>query len=105
MESNTKAVVKTGFGGFLFGILLGTAAGVLFAPRSGTETRKLLHDGVLSVVSTAGEKVSGVQKAIGTKTSGIVKDVKELGHASTRGEEIEDLKNRIAQLESHAKRK
>ena len=37
-KSTGKAIV-----GFIFGAAVGVAAGILFAPRSGTETRKKLE--------------------------------------------------------------
>ena len=35
---------RNGFGGFLFGALVGVGIGVLFAPKSGKETRKELKE-------------------------------------------------------------
>ncbi|HEY3458174.1 MAG TPA: YtxH domain-containing protein, partial [Bryobacteraceae bacterium] len=35
---------KSGFGYFLLGLGIGVAAGMLWAPRSGEETRQLLAD-------------------------------------------------------------
>jgi gas vesicle protein len=35
---------RSGFGYFLLGLGIGVAAGILFAPRSGEETRQLLAD-------------------------------------------------------------
>ena len=35
---------RNGFGGFLFGALVGAGLGVLFAPKSGKETRQELKE-------------------------------------------------------------
>jgi gas vesicle protein len=49
-----------GFGAFLFGIVLGAAAGFLFAPEGG-DTRKRMTKGLRSLKALAEEKVDEVR--------------------------------------------
>jgi gas vesicle protein len=56
---------RTGnFGTFVWGLLLGAAAALLFAPRSGQETRRELTESVNRLRDQAEEKVRDVQHAV-----------------------------------------
>jgi gas vesicle protein len=56
---------RTGnFGTFIWGMLLGGAAALLFAPKSGRETRRELSDSVYRLRDQAEEKVREVQDAV-----------------------------------------
>src|SRR5579863_8178846 len=44
LSKETQMEERSGFGYFLLGLGLGVAAGVLWAPRTGEETRQLLAD-------------------------------------------------------------
>lgn len=50
-----------GFGAFLFGIVLGAAAGFLFAPEGGGNTRRRVTKGLRSLKALAEEKVGEVR--------------------------------------------
>ncbi len=52
-ESTGKALA-----GFIFGAAVGVAAGILFAPRSGEETRKRIHDKAKEYSDEASQKLS-----------------------------------------------
>lgn len=56
---------RTGnFGTFVWGMLLGAAAALLFAPKSGRETRRELTDSVTRLRDQAEEKVHEVQRNV-----------------------------------------
>jgi gas vesicle protein len=56
---------RTGnFGTFVWGLLLGAAAALLFAPKSGRETRRELTDSAYRLRDQAEEKVREVQHAV-----------------------------------------
>jgi gas vesicle protein len=56
---------RTGnFGTFVWGMLLGAAAALLFAPKSGRETRQELTDSVHRLRDQAEDKVHEVQRSV-----------------------------------------
>jgi gas vesicle protein len=56
---------RTGnFGTFVWGMLLGAAAALLFAPKSGRETRRELTDSMYRLRDQAEEKVREVQHTV-----------------------------------------
>jgi gas vesicle protein len=64
---------RTGnFGTFVWGLLLGAAAALLFAPKSGRETRRELTDSVTRLRDQAEEKVHEVQRNV----TDVVEDVR-----------------------------
>lgn len=76
----------SGFGAFLFGGLLGAIVALLFAPRSGRETREMLTDKANEYWGQAGELyTTGVEK---------VTEAVDVGTA-TAGEKGEQLKAKI----------
>ena len=61
MESKTL----TGFGiGLISGVIIGGVIALLYAPRSGKETRQLVKDKATEIVDAATEKTSGVMETI-----------------------------------------
>jgi gas vesicle protein len=52
---------KGGFGAFLFGIVLGVAAGYLFSPEGGGDTRQRVKKGLRNLKELAEEKVDEVR--------------------------------------------
>src|SRR5260370_29666946 len=66
---------ESGFGGFLWGALIGAGLALLFAPRSGEETRRLIKNRGRRLWAVAEEKASEIQDMV---TSG-----------------FEDAKNRV----------
>lgn len=70
---------KSGFGKFLAGALVGAGLGVLFAPKSGKETRadlKKKFDEVLEQVKTI--KLEDVKESITKKVEELQKELKDL---------------------------
>ena len=54
-----------GFGiGLLSGAIIGGAIALLYAPKSGKETRQLIKDKTTEVVEVVKEKTSGVMDAV-----------------------------------------
>jgi gas vesicle protein len=61
-----------GLGGFILGALVGAAAALLYAPRSGDETRAELREGVRRMRDRAGDTVREMQDSVG-ETLGTVR--------------------------------
>ena len=60
MENKTLA----GFGiGLVTGVIIGGVIALLYAPKSGKETRQLIKDIATEVVDTVKEETSGVMEA------------------------------------------
>jgi gas vesicle protein len=67
----------TAFGiGLLAGLVIGGAVALLYAPKTGKETRKLIKDKATEVVDTVKEKTGGVIDAVKEKTGGAVHTLK-----------------------------
>ena len=77
MESNTLE----GFGiGLLVGAVIGGAIALLYAPKSGKETRKLIKDTATEVVDTVVDEVK-------EETVGVIDTVKEtVSEAGRKGQ-------------------
>ncbi len=74
-----------GFGiGLLTGAVIGGVIALLYAPKTGKETRKLIKDKATEVVDTVKEKSGGVIDAFKEKTSGFVDTVKEAASEANR---------------------
>ena len=68
-----------GFGiGILTGAIVGGVIALLYAPKSGKETRKMIKDKTMEVVDTVKEKTSGVIDAFKDTAS----EVNRKGHAA-----------------------
>ena len=74
---------SSGFGAFLFGIVLGAVAGFVFAPTEGGETtRRKVTKGLRNLKELAEEKVDEVR--------GLLKEAEEDAEESGEGEEDEE---------------
>jgi len=62
--------------GLVAGLVIGGAVALLYAPKTGKETRKLIKDKATEVVDTVKEKTGGVIDAVKEKTSGAVHALK-----------------------------
>ena len=70
---------KSNVGKFVLGAALGATLGVLFAPKSGKETRKALKKKANELIEKAKEiDVKEVRETIEDKVSEIVEELKEL---------------------------
>ena len=65
MENTTN--VKSGLLGFLAGATVGVLLGVLYAPKSGEETRKLISDKTNKTLKKSQETLESEQKKIEEK--------------------------------------
>jgi gas vesicle protein len=81
-----------GFGiGLLSGAIIGGVIALLYAPKTGAETRKLIKDKTVEVADTVKEKTMGVIDAVKEKTGEVVEMVKDeytevnrKGHAAVK---------------------
>ena len=70
---------KKGLGKFVLGAAVGAGLGILFAPRSGKETRKMLKDKMDDLVKKAKElDKEEVKEAVITKINEIKEGIKNL---------------------------
>jgi len=80
-ESDMPYVVierrSSGLGGFILGALVGAAAALLYAPRSGEETRAELAEGVRRVRDRAGDQVRSMQDSVGDTLDNVRSTVNE----------------------------
>ncbi len=74
-----------GFGiGLLTGAVIGGVIALLYAPKTGKETRQLIKDKTTEVVDTVKDKTTEVVDAVKEKTSEVVDTVKEAASESGR---------------------
>jgi gas vesicle protein len=67
-----------GFGiGLLSGAIIGGVIALLYAPKTGAETRKLIKDKTVEVADTVKEKTMGIIDAVKEKTDDVVEKVKD----------------------------
>lgn len=79
--------------GFLIGGAVGAIAGILLAPKSGEETRKMLKDSTMDALKKADATVKEIQ----AKADDVVTDLQK------KGDEIkEKLQNLISQQKEEA---
>lgn len=88
---------KKGFGKFVLGAAIGAGLGILFAPRSGKETRKILKDKMDDLVKKAKElDKEEVKEAVIAKINEIKEGIKNLDKetaielAKKQGKKIRD---------------
>jgi gas vesicle protein len=77
-----------GFGiGLLAGAVIGGVIALLYAPKSGKETRQLIKDKATEVVDAVKEDATEVADILKEKTSGVMDTVKEAtSEASRKGQ-------------------
>ena len=78
---------------FLWGALIGAGVALLYAPRSGEETRNEIKGGVRRLRKTAEDAVRGVQDSVVGRVAG-VRDAVETGKTVAR-ESRADMERRI----------
>lgn len=82
---------KSGFFAFIFGGLIGAAAALLYAPRSGEETRQLLVENSQEIKDKALKSIQEVQESA----------LKTIEDAQTRMETLNmEARERIARLQN-----
>lgn len=70
---------KSNAGKFVLGAAVGAALGLLFAPKSGKETRRIIKEKASDLLAKAKEiDVIEVRDEIAEKTSSIVEEIKDL---------------------------
>lgn len=106
-QSETPYVVierrSGGFGGFVLGALAGAAVALLFAPRTGDETRAEIRDGVRRLKDRADDTVRSMQGVVEDTVDNVrssltdrmdqARDAFEAGRASAR-EARDDMERR-----------
>ena len=102
--SNTK---KHGFGKFLAGVGIGAGLGLLFAPKSGDEMRKILKKKVDEFIAEAKKiDVNEVKDDFLAKIEDIRNELEDLDKEKVlkiAQEKSEDIKNKTAELVQLAK--
>ncbi len=100
---------KSGWGKFALGALVGGALGILFAPKSGKETRKELKEKAEELIEKAKEiDVVEVKDKIVAKTQEIIEELKDLDKEKAKElalEKIDILKFKCEELVEYAKEK
>lgn len=100
---------KSGWGTFALGALVGGALGVLFAPKSGKETRKELKEKAEELIEKAKElDMKEVKDKIVDKTNEIIEEIKDLDKEKVKEiaiEKIDVLKFKCEELVELAKEK
>ncbi len=66
-----------GLGGFILGAVVGVAAALLYAPRTGEETRAELREGVRRMRDRAGDTVREMQDSVGDTLGNVRNSVNE----------------------------
>ena len=104
--SNTK---KSGFGKFIAGIGIGAGLGMLLAPKSGEETRKILKKKIEDLVNEVKNiDVDEVKDEFLNKVDEIKNEIEDLDKEKVlkiAKEKSEDLKKKTAELVELAKEK
>lgn len=105
----SKENKKSGVGKFLVGAGIGAGLGLLFAPKSGKETRKDLKEKMDNLVEKAKNiKVKDVKKTIEKKVNEIKEDLKNLDKetaAQKIKEQAKKIKKKAEDLVDYAVKK
>ena len=100
---------KNGAGKFVLGAAIGAIAGVLLAPKSGKENRRIVKEKANELLEKAKEiDVNEVKETIEEKVEEIMKELKELDSEkvlSIAKEKAKDLKNKTDELVKYTKKK
>ncbi len=84
-----------GLGGFLFGLLVGAGAALLFAPQSGEETRRVIKDRSRQLYETARRGLRDTREG--------AQDALDAGKAAVHSAR-DELERRLADSRSRGKR-
>lgn len=105
-ELKTK---KSGAGKFILGALVGAGLGVLFAPKSGSETRKELMDKMKDLLKKAKEiDIDEVKDKISLKVEEIKEELSDLDKEKVLNlakEKANAIKDKCGELVEYAKEK
>lgn len=100
---------KSNAGKFVLGAAVGAALGLLFAPKSGKETRRIIKEKASYLLAKAKEiDVIEVRDEIAEKTSSIVEEIKDLDKEKVlkiAKKKAKDLKKHAEDLVAYAKDK
>lgn len=102
----SKEKKSSGFGKFLLGAGIGVGLGILFAPKSGKETRKELKEKMDDLIEKAKNiKAEDVKATIEAKVNEIKEDLKNLDKetvASAIKEQAKKIKRKAEELVNYA---
>lgn len=105
----SKETKKSGAGKFILGALVGAGLGVLFAPKSGSETRKELKEKMIELKNKAKEiDMDDVKENISNKIEEIKVELSDLDKEKVvkiAKEKGNDIKNKCGELVEYAKEK
>lgn len=91
------------FRDFVFGALLGAAAGILLAPESGRRNRTLVRDKAVKYSHDAGDFVDKKSRHIANKAKGYAHDVKDyVSSLTTKGKEVVEEQKEMMEQEQSA---
>ena len=100
---------KNGAGKFVLGAAIGAIAGVLLAPKSGKENRRIVKEKANELLEKAKEiDVNEVKETIEQKVEEIMNELKDLDSEkalSIAKEKPKDLKNKTDELVKYTKKK
>ncbi len=100
---------KSSAGKFFLGAAIGAALGVLFAPKSGKETRAALKKKAEELIEKAKEiDVLEVRDTISEKTAALIEEIKDLDKEKVlkiAKKKAEDLKKHAGELVEYTKKK
>lgn len=109
MSKKENKIKKSGAGKFLLGAAIGAGLGILFAPKSGKETRKELKEKMTELVNKAKEiDIDEVKENITNKIDEIKAELADLDKEKVlkiAKEKANDIKDKCADLVEYAKQK
>lgn len=109
MSKKENKMKKSGAGKFLLGAAIGAGLGILFAPKSGKETRKELKEKMTELVNKAKEiDIDEVKENITNKIDEIKAELADLDKEKVlkiAKEKANDIKDKCADLVEYAKQK
>jgi gas vesicle protein len=88
--ADPKTAAQAGIAGFVVGTAVGAILGILYAPRSGEETRQMIREEAANKRDAINQKVGEMQEGIANKKDELV-------------QKIEDLKAKTEELEEEVK--
>jgi gas vesicle protein len=80
-QDNEKSVMVSVLAGIGIGVIVGAIAGLLFAPRTGTETRETIG----TTLKDLGNKIADLSQEVTTKVKTVVEAGKQTADAKTEG--------------------